>query len=133
MKYPDKELQSFLDTFSSYSEAELISELQKSNPESAKHRAAKILLNEKDKKETEVRHLEAIEESRQANRLSRIAIFIAILSLIVAIIALFDKRQPTIQETPNIESHKPASISIPSATSDLPVQQGKESEDKQQK
>jgi hypothetical protein len=133
MKYPDKELQTWLEAFSSYSEDELISEMQKSNPESAKHRATKILLNKKDKKETEERHLESLEESRQANRLSRIAIFIAILSLIVAIIAFSYKKQSTSQETPKIESRKPSSTSVPPSNSKLPIQQGKGLEGKQQK
>mgnify|MGYP001581149539 CR=1 len=126
MKYPDKELQSCLEAFSSYSEDELIRQMQKTNPESAPHIAAKILLDKKDKKETEIRHQETIKESRQANKLSRIAISIAILSLIVAIIALtysFDKKQSTSQETPKIESHKPTSTSVPPSNSKSTISQ----------
>lgn len=43
MKYPDKELQSCLEAFSSYSEDELIIKMQKTNPECAQHIAVKIL------------------------------------------------------------------------------------------
>lgn len=130
MKYPDKKVEECLKAFALYSEDDLIIKMQKTNPECADHIAAKILFNEKENKETDKRHKEAIEESRQANTLSRWAIFIAILSLIFAIIALFDKKQTGSKETLKLESQMPTSSSGQPYNSKLPIQQEKGSKDK---
>jgi hypothetical protein len=71
MKYQDKELQECLRAFSSYSEDELIRQMQKTNPECAPHIAAKILLN------------------KSQNKKHRLILIIAALTLLVALLTLF--------------------------------------------
>ncbi|OGW57860.1 MAG: hypothetical protein A2Z09_03770 [Nitrospirae bacterium RBG_16_43_8] len=133
MKYPDKKLQECLQAYSSYTKDELISTQLTFNPECVNHRAIKILLSQMNDNETGRRHRETIKESRQANTLSRWAIFIAIISLIVAIIALFDKKQTGLKEMPKLELQMPASSSASQSSSKLPTQQEKAQKDKGQK
>jgi len=119
--------------YASYSRAQLIQEMHKWLPHSEKHIAAKQLLDEMDRIDSDQKHEENIKTTKEANRLSRVAIFIAILSLIVATIALCDKKQTTTQETPSIESRKPVSPSVPASNSKSAIQQEKVLKDKQKK
>lgn len=108
MKYPSKELQSFLDAFSPYSEDELIIKMQKTNPECAPHIAAKILLNKK------------------RNRKNRIIIVIAALTLLFAFLTFLLDVIHWPKEKPNIEAPKTQTeLQAPKPKTQNPVLQKK--------
>lgn len=79
----------FREEYAGYLEIELIKIISQHYPTSDQRIAAEQVLAGRQARTDKSRHEEALLESRKTNRLSIIAIGIAVVSLIVAIVAFF--------------------------------------------
>lgn len=101
--------------FSSKTEDALIFIKNRNEVHTPEHVAAEQLLSERRKGREDAMHLEAIAETRAANKLSKVAIGIAVLSLSVAALALglqlheANSSKPTTQTTTSPAKESPLS------------------------
>ncbi len=83
MLNPNKEIEDYRQHYASYSRADLIKETLKWVPHAPQHIAAKQLIDEMDKADSDQKHRESLQQSHRANKLSIWAIIIALLSLLL--------------------------------------------------
>lgn len=132
MKYPNKHIEEYVKVYSTCSDDDLKIVMKKNNEWSDLHIAAKLVLEERARQSTDIKHTETISMAKEANKLSRIAIGVSILSLIVAVIAFCDNKKSTSQEKPATELQKPTSNAASPSNAKLPTQPEKAMKDKGQ-
>jgi hypothetical protein len=105
----------FREEFSNKSDDDLIFIIQDTLESSKEHIAAKQLLSARQEAKLQQRHVEALTETTRANKLSRIAIGIAIFAALVAVFALALQWR----ESPS-SKQPPAPVAAPSKEAQLP-------------